>query len=226
MNKIFISYRREDTGTAADRLFSNLSKEFGRRQVFMDFNSLKPGTDFVEQIIKTISSCKAMIVFIGPQWLNKITQNKAKKKDSLSHDYVEVEVAAGLDLGIPIIPLLLDGAKMPSEKELPSGLEPFAKYHAFEITTKRWQYDVKSLIAALNDVTGAKWKRKALFTAGGTGAVAGASGANALLSVLGAAGLKTTIPVLLATWPTAIIAGGGIASYLTYKGVKRLLNNI
>ena len=105
-------------------------------------------------------------------------------------------------------------------------MKAFAKNHAFEISTKRWQYDVKSLIAALKDLTGGKWKSKALVTAGGTGAVAGATSTNALLGLLGAAGLKASIPVVIATVPALIVAGGGLAGYFTYKGVKRMLNKV
>jgi hypothetical protein len=192
----------------------------------MDFKSLRPGSNFVKQIVKTIGSCKALIVFIGPKWINSLDERNKKIEDSLAEDYVMIEIAAAINIGIPVIPLLLDGAKMPREKEIPDDLKAFAKHHAFEISTKRWQYDVKSLIAALKDLTGGKWKSKALVTAGGTGAVAGATGTNALLGLLGAAGLKASIPLVIATVPTLIVAGGGLAGYFTYKGVKSMLNKV
>ena len=45
---ILISYRREDSIAYAGRLYDRLQAQFGKQQVFMDIDTLKPGEDFVD----------------------------------------------------------------------------------------------------------------------------------------------------------------------------------
>ena len=48
--QIFISYRREDASYPAGRLYDHLQSRFPQNEIFMDVDSLKPGTDFVKII--------------------------------------------------------------------------------------------------------------------------------------------------------------------------------
>ncbi len=43
MPKIFISYRRDDSGGRAGRLYDHLIAHFGQGQVFMDVDTIRPG---------------------------------------------------------------------------------------------------------------------------------------------------------------------------------------
>jgi hypothetical protein len=46
--RIFISYRRDDSAGHAGRLADDLVECFGRRNVFEDVDSIRPGDDFVD----------------------------------------------------------------------------------------------------------------------------------------------------------------------------------
>src|SRR2546427_10609964 len=63
---IAISYRREDSLPIAGRLYDRLEAKFGKQNVFMDFDSIRPGSDFRQQIKNRIEQCKVMIAMIGP----------------------------------------------------------------------------------------------------------------------------------------------------------------
>lgn len=47
---IFISYRRQDSQSAAGRLADSLERRFGKAQIFRDVETIQPGVDFVEAI--------------------------------------------------------------------------------------------------------------------------------------------------------------------------------
>ena len=65
--RVFISYRREDSAAYAGRIYDAMVARFGESNVFMDVE-MAPGVDFVEQINDVVSSCAALIVVIGPRW--------------------------------------------------------------------------------------------------------------------------------------------------------------
>jgi hypothetical protein len=62
--KLFINYRREDTGHAAGRLYDRLIAHFGEDQVFIDIDQIEPGEDFVEVINRKVGACDIAIVAI------------------------------------------------------------------------------------------------------------------------------------------------------------------
>src|ERR1700756_1946345 len=108
---IAISYRREDSLPIAGRLYDRLQAKFGKQNVFMDFDSIPPGTDFRQQIKQTIEHSSVVIAIIGPNWLGARAHNSRRIDDPT--DFVGLEIGYALEGGIPIIPLLLNNTKMP-----------------------------------------------------------------------------------------------------------------
>ena len=54
MPTIILSYRRDDTGAIAGRIFDRLVGHYGADQVFMDIDSIPFGLDFREHIQETL----------------------------------------------------------------------------------------------------------------------------------------------------------------------------
>ena len=50
MSGIFISYRRDDSGPMARRLYELLLARFGPASVFIDVETIEAGADFAETI--------------------------------------------------------------------------------------------------------------------------------------------------------------------------------
>src|SRR5215471_10630069 len=48
--RIFISYRRDDSSGHAGRLYDALADHYGSESVFMDVDTIAPGSDFAEAI--------------------------------------------------------------------------------------------------------------------------------------------------------------------------------
>lgn len=115
MSKIFISYRRDDSADTAGRIYDRLVLRFGPDAIFMDVNSVPLGISFREYIASILGQCAVELVIIGPQWLNMMGDDGHSR---LSHpdDNVRVEIETGLSRGIPVIPVLVQGASMPDKR--------------------------------------------------------------------------------------------------------------
>lgn len=151
--KIFISYRRSENDWQARALFERLWRHFPHR-VFIDLEGLKPGAEFADVIDEHLEECFVMLAVIGPKWIEEI-------HDRLTHDevdYVQIELARALGRGIPVVPVLVDGASIPKERELPSDLRRLAKRHALDLATKFFdgqmailEREIRSILAAAGE---------------------------------------------------------------------------
>ncbi|MET0682813.1 MAG: DctP family TRAP transporter solute-binding subunit [Casimicrobiaceae bacterium] len=154
MSRIFISYRREDSGIWAGRLADELRKHFPPEQVFQDIASIDPGADFREVLEQALATAATMLVIIGPHWLSAMDKKGRKRLESPA-DLVHQEVAESLRRpDVRVFPLLVDGAEMPAEEDLPEPLKPLAGRHAFELTVRHWANDVVQLVQTLKRAPG------------------------------------------------------------------------
>src|SRR5882724_9666747 len=121
---IAISYRREDSLPVTGRLYDRLQMEFGKGNVFMDFDSIPYGVDFREHIKQTLAKAEVLLVMIGPKWLGRSDGRKNRLDDP--NDFVRFEIAEALRSNIPIIPVLIDQTPMPSAESLPQEIQPLS----------------------------------------------------------------------------------------------------
>lgn len=120
-DKIFLSYRRSDSAHFSGRLLDFLEMRFGSGSVFFDIESIPLGVDFWDNIKSVLSECAAVVVVIGPNWLKQMRTTKKRWYNlHSSKDFVALEIQAASELKLPIIPILFDGAAMPTAKQLPS----------------------------------------------------------------------------------------------------------
>src|SRR5918911_369183 len=117
--KIFVSYRRDDSGGHAGRLYADLVRHFGAGQVFMDIDTIKAGEDFPNVIEGSVRSCDVLIAIIGRRWLT-ISDGARRRLDN-PNDFVRLEIAQALSRGIFVIPVLVQGATIPHPQDLPDG---------------------------------------------------------------------------------------------------------
>ncbi len=147
MPKIFISYRRDDSAGHAGRLFDRLVDYFGREQVFIDIDTIKPGLDFVEVVQQAVAGCDGLVAVIGQGWL-EATDATGRRIDDPT-DLVRLEIATALERGIRVIPVLVQGAQTPSVTDLPDALNKLARQNALELSDTRFHSDADRLIEAL-----------------------------------------------------------------------------
>ncbi len=110
---VFLSYRREDTQHAAGRLADRIGERFASSQIFVDVDSIPPGVDFTQATAEAIERSDVLLALIGPRWITlKDAQGRRRLDDP--EDFVVLELRAALERGIPVIPVLVDGARMPT----------------------------------------------------------------------------------------------------------------
>lgn len=154
MAGIFISYRREDSAGHAGRLYDQLSAHFGKDKTFIDVDTIQPGEDFIEAIEGKVGACDALVALIGGNWLTCKDEDGKRRLDN-PDDFVQIEVSAALKRNVRVVPVLLDGARMPRREDLPESLVPLTRRNALELSYSRFHQDVQRLIDALEKVIGA-----------------------------------------------------------------------
>jgi TonB family protein len=153
LGAIFVSYRRSDSQGEAGRLFDDLVKHFGEYMVFMDVAGIEAGRDFRKAIEESVAKCGVLLVIMGPEWLNAKDERGARRLDDPA-DFVRIETAAALRRDIPVIPVLVRAARMPSAEHLPEELKELPYRNCIELTHARWRSDIQLLIDALRRLLG------------------------------------------------------------------------
>jgi len=155
LDSIFVSYRRSDSQGEAGRLFDDLAKSFGEDKVFMDVAAIEAGRDFRKAIEEGVTKCGVLLVLIGLDWLEAKDEHGVQRLADPS-DFVRIETASALKRDIPVIPVLVRGARMPAAEQLPDELKELAYRNCIELTHARWKSDVQLLVGALNRLIGDK----------------------------------------------------------------------
>jgi hypothetical protein len=145
---LFISYRREDVPGHAGRLFDRLSEHFGESRVFMDVDSIDLGLDFVTALENALAACEVMLVLIGPRWLLSSDQSGKHRLED-PDDYVRAEIQTALERGIRVVPVLVQGARLPSAERLPSPIQTLVRRQALELGDASFKSDSRTLIQRL-----------------------------------------------------------------------------
>ncbi len=146
--KIFLSYRREDTGGHAGWLYDALGARFGAGEVFKDVDTIDLGADFAEAIEGAVRSCDVLVVLIGRIWLTAADAGGRRRLDD-PHDFVRIEIETALAAEIPVVPTTVQGASIPSAAELPPSLAPLAQRQGIELRDAAWRDDVERLARRL-----------------------------------------------------------------------------
>jgi hypothetical protein len=163
-SRIFISYRQDDARYAAGWLFDQLAAHFGDGQVFKDVYSIRPGDDFVDEITAAVGSCTVLLAVIGTQWLT-VTNGEGQRRLDDPADFVRLEIEAAFARDVRVIPVLLDGARMPGAAELPASLAPLVRRQALELSHNHF-HSVTDYLKNLLDTAIAKAGRPAAPLAG------------------------------------------------------------
>ena len=125
MRQIFLSYRRDDARIMCDRIYEYLAGVFGNPILFRDIDNLPGGADFRQGLVTAVNQSAIMVVIIGPNWLTLTDQTGAPRIFD-EHDFVRSEIEQALSHAIPILPLLVLNATLPTEKDLPPSIAALA----------------------------------------------------------------------------------------------------
>jgi hypothetical protein len=151
--RIFLSYRRTDTGPAAARLADQLRARSGPDDVVADvadvaadIAAVEGGADLRIATSRAVGECDVLLALIGPGWLDP---GAGWYGIGEPEDLVAAEIAAGLDQGVRVVPVLVDGAVLPRIDQLPLPLARLASQQAARVAPDTFDADADRLAAAL-----------------------------------------------------------------------------
>jgi hypothetical protein len=136
MSGVFIAYRKDDTRSWAITLRDHLAHTLGERHVFFDVDSLGAG-QWQAQIHDALDACTVVLVLIGARWTQP---SDARERNRLfrTDDVHRIEIALALARpGVTVMPVLVDGARLPTAGELPDELQGLLNHQVSEIGDPR-----------------------------------------------------------------------------------------
>ena len=147
--EVFLSYRRSDTAGHAGRICDELERHYDRPVVFRDIDAIAAGSDFVQALERAMDDARIVIVLIGNTWQEARAEDGSRRLDD-PQDHVRREVEMALaKSGVTVLPVLVEGAGMPGERELPESLRRLARLQAIELSDRRWEHDLAQLLSVL-----------------------------------------------------------------------------
>ncbi len=138
---MFINYRGSDAASSAAFLHAELSDRFGADSVFLDYESLALGYDFIPQLLVRVRRCAVLLVVVGDRWLDGEIGQRPIDDPS---DWVRREIQEALERDIPVVPVLFGGAELNAVR-LPAELAGLSNLQYFEIRNRRQRQDIKGL---------------------------------------------------------------------------------
>jgi pterin-4a-carbinolamine dehydratase len=151
VSKIFISYRREDSGPISRRLADSLTRHFGMNAVFIDTDSIRLAQNWKQQIDNALYESSVVVVVIGSRWLF-IQDAYGRRRIDAEDDWVRSEILAGIKNERTVLPVLVSGTTLPSAQALPDCMRPLLNSQGYELNDKYWDRDVSYLSKRLEEI--------------------------------------------------------------------------
>ena len=85
---------------------------------------------------------------IGDQWIDALDSTGRRCIDR-DDDMVRLEIVKSLERGIPVVPVLLDEAQLPSARDLPDDISELLDRQAVAVKHGTYKSDVEDLVARL-----------------------------------------------------------------------------
>lgn len=152
MARIFVCYRREDSSGFTRAIHDNLSGAFPNDEIFMDVDTIKPGQEFARSINDAVRKSDVFIAVIGKRWL--AADEEGGRRIDNPDDYVRLEISTALNLGITVIPLLLEGTDMPKTTDLPDDIAGLAGRNFLGVSHISFRADMELLQSTVGEQIG------------------------------------------------------------------------
>jgi hypothetical protein len=110
------------------------------------------GEHFKERLERQIALSDIVLVMIGPYWLEIDPKSSTRRIDH-PDDSVRFEVASALRRGLFVLPILIDGAKLPAESDLPRDIQALVWRHCISLTSQEFNRDVQPLLQRIKDLS-------------------------------------------------------------------------
>ena len=141
-SSVFISYRHSENAQQAAFLEASLARLLEPEAIFRDQTAIRPGEKFPARLDTAIRGAAVVLVLIGPEWADLRDEKSGQRRIDQAGDFVRREIEIALDAKRKIVPLLLDGAAMPTGAALPRTIAALAEMQAVELP---WHVPIRTI---------------------------------------------------------------------------------
>jgi hypothetical protein len=160
MPVILISYRRADSKEISGHIHEQLVARYGKKSVYIDIDSILPSADYRVHITQALERALVMVAVIGKDWAAPRAEGKPRIFDA--DDPVRAEVETAFANRRPVLPVLVNGAGMPTEADLPESLGQLPYLNAIVVRSgDGFSSDMERLFRAIDQLSVQFWT---LFT--------------------------------------------------------------
>jgi hypothetical protein len=142
---VFVSYRRDDSAAEAQFIVLLLRKVLGAESVFCDVSSITPGQAWPARIELELDRAATVVAVIGPAWLTSADQWGRRRIDK-PDDWVRCELERALNSGKEVVPVLLQGARLPPPDALPPVLRALTERQHIDVRRDYQEHDLGLLL--------------------------------------------------------------------------------
>ena len=100
---------------------------------------------------QAVDQTDVLLAVIGSQWLTLTAENGGRRIDQPG-DWVAEEIGTALRRATPVIPVLVDGARMPTHAELPPALADLANRQAMRIAHESFAADCTRVVESIEEM--------------------------------------------------------------------------
>jgi hypothetical protein len=146
--KVFISYRRADTGWVAWALYFKLADRFGAENVFLDTDTLRGGARWREETASGVRNAGVFIALIGPRWKTELDDRLRRGDDDVVQEEIDWALRSAAE--VRIIPVVVDDARLPDSAQLPPALSEFPGRQFERLRQEQGGEDIERLLERLS----------------------------------------------------------------------------
>ncbi len=95
-HRIFICYRKADTGKDARQLRLALDSVYGAGSTFLDEASIQGGETWPERLREALGAADVILILIGPDWLLSPADKWGRRRLDQDDDWVRAEIESAL----------------------------------------------------------------------------------------------------------------------------------
>ena len=137
--KVFVSYQRADTAPAAHAL--GYALRLGGHEAFVDTGSIGVGELYRQVIANAVATSNLLFALIGPSF------NARRLHEPTS--VVAYEWQRARFHGAAVVPIVVDGAAMPSDGQLPPALRWLTRHNALALRHASFSADIDACVSAV-----------------------------------------------------------------------------